>query len=140
MWNLTTNNPFSNLRNLQSEMNDLFGGFLINRHSFPKVNVYDLGDEIKLLAEMPGVSKDDININAVGNQLAIEVEKKSIDCSTDMQYHRKETEEGKFIRSFNLPYEINQEKITAKLKNGVLEIVLHRTEQSKPKKITVNAE
>lgn len=142
MWNLTTNNsPFYQLRNLQKEMNDLFtSGLSLDRSSFPRVNIYEDGNGIKIFAEMPGLSKEDININLLGNQLAIEAEKKQVYEDKDYQIHRSEIDSGKFIRSFNLPYEVNSNCVEAKLRNGILELVLPRAEQSKPKKISVSVE
>ena len=141
MWNLTSyNNPFSQLRTLQKEMNDLFSDTPYERNSFPRVNIYDNGNEIRILAEMPGLTKDEIHINVLGNNLAIEAEKKEFSDCNEVQIHRKEIYSGKFIRSFNLPYEIDSEQVKANLKNGVLEICLTRAEQSKPRKISVSAE
>lgn len=138
MWNLTSNNsPFYQLRNFQKEMNDLF---TTGRSSFPRVNIYEDGNGIKILAEMPGLSKEHININVLGNQLAIEAEKKQLYEDEDCQIHRSEIDSGKFIRSFNLPYEVNSDHVEAKLSNGILELVLPRAEQSKPKKISVSVE
>lgn len=141
MWNLTTNsNPFSQLRNLQREMNDLFSGFSFERNTFPRVNIYDNGNTVKAIAEMPGLNKDEVHINVLGNHLSIEAEKKENFEVDGSQLHRKEIYSGKFIRSFNLPYEINSEHVKANLKNGVLEIILPRSEQSKPRKISISAE
>lgn len=141
MWDLTNyHNPFSQLRNLQREMNDFFSSIPFERSSFPKVNIYNNGDEIKVLAELPGLAKDEININVLGNNLAIEAEKKESFDNNKAQIHRKEIYSGKFIRSFNLPYEIDQEQVKAKLKNGILEIFLPRAEENKPRKISVSAE
>jgi HSP20 family protein len=140
MWNLTANSPFSQLRNLQKEINDLFGGFSHEGYSFPRVNVQYNGNEIRFLTEAPGLIKDDISINVIGNQLSIEVEKKEPEYQDEVKLHRREINYGKFIRSFDLPYEVNPDKVKAKLKNGILEIELPRAEQSKPKKISILAE
>ncbi len=141
MWNLTSDNSaFSQLRNLQREMNDLFSGISFERNSFPKVNIYDNGNEIQVIAQMPGLAQDEIHINLLGNNLTIEAEKKDDHKNDEVQIHRKEIYAGKFIRTFNLPYEINSEAVKASLKNGILKIQLPRAEQSKPKKISVHAE
>jgi len=140
MWNLATNNPFLQLRNLQKEINDLLGGISSGGLSFPRVNISYNGNQVKISAELPGLNKENININVIGDQLSLEIEKKMPDYGSEVQIHRREINYGKFMRSFDLPYEVNPDEVKAKLKNGILEIDLPRAEQSKPKKISVISE
>lgn len=138
MWNLLDNsNPFSDLRKLQKEMNNLFSGYGQGNESYPAVNIYGNEEELVVLAELPGVVKEDINLTVQADNLTIEGNRK-IEEKEGIVYHRRERGNGKFIRTFRLPYEIENEKVTAKYQNGVLEVKLPRAETAKPRKITVN--
>lgn len=138
MWNLLdSNNPFSELRKLQKEMNNLFNGYGYTNESYPAVNIYGNDEELVVLAELPGVSKEDISLTVQFDNLTIEGKRK-VEGKEGTVYHRRERGNGKFIRTFRLPYEVENDKVTAKYQNGVLEIKLPRAETAKPRKITVN--
>jgi len=104
----------------------------------PAVDIFETDKEITLLADMPGVKADDLNIDLRDNTLTL-----SANCSpsegADEEAILMEYESGKYYRQFTLGELINQENIDARLENGVLRLSLPKIEKATPKKITVNA-
>jgi HSP20 family protein len=103
---------------------------------FPPINLTEDKDKYYVRAELPGVTGDDLDIQATGNNLAISGERK-IAAEENARYHRREREAGTFSRMIGLPGEIDADKIDASLKNGVLSIAISKAEVAKPKQITV---
>ncbi|OGV46734.1 MAG: hypothetical protein A2017_07110 [Lentisphaerae bacterium GWF2_44_16] len=131
--------PFYQMRGLQREMNRLFDN-TVTGGSFPAVNVWSNEENIILCAEIPGLEEKDINITVLDDKLTLEGEKKAEPLKDDTVCLRKERGEGKFARSFKLPYNVDSEKVSAKYQSGVLTVTLPRSETSKPKKIAVSAQ
>lgn len=103
-----------------------------NSGSFtPRVNVTEDNENLYVHAEIPGVDKNDIKINIVGDVLTISGEKKSEQKDEKKNYYRIERNYGGFSRSFTLPAEVVTDKIAAEYKDGVLNITLPKTEQAK---------
>lgn len=103
----------------------------------PLTDIYEDNDSYKLKLDLPGVEKDDVKITFVNNQISVAGERKQIKESENHKYHRIERNVGKFYRSFDLPKEINQGKISADFKNGQLLITIPKNEEVKPKQIEV---
>ena len=91
------------------------------------------------VAELPGLSKDEIDITLEDGVLTISGEKKNEHAEEKNGYHLRERGYGKFSRSFRLPTEVNPDKVGAHLKDGLLTLTLDKAEQIKPKKIEVKA-
>ena len=102
----------------------------------PRTNLYDNGDNLELIAEVPGLSKDDLNIRIQGNYLEVNGARKS-DEPDGYKSHRVERGRSSFTRSFTLPSEVDVEKVTASLDNGILTLNLPKAEAAKPKQITI---
>lgn len=138
-WTLNDNgyDPFGSVRNLQREMNRLFSRYDDRDDAFPAVNIWSSEDQVMVTAELPGMNPDDIDISVVQGQLTISGQRK-IDLPENMNCHRQERSQGNFTRAFRLPFDVNNEKVTAKYRDGILYISLPRLEETKPKKITVN--
>jgi HSP20 family protein len=104
----------------------------------PRVDIIEEKDNMTVVAEIPGMEKDDIKVFVENGVLTISGEKKPImDKKEDSNYVRCELCTGAFSRSFTLPEHIETDKITADYKNGLLTIVLPKAEKSKPKEIKV---
>ncbi len=103
----------------------------------PLMNIEETKDAYKISVELPGMEKDDIDIEIKDNVLTISGEKKEETRSEEGTFYRRERRFGKFSRSINLPNDINANSISAEYKNGVLMLVLPKTEEAKPKKITI---
>ncbi len=108
--------------------------------AFPALDVYDAGDKIVVKAEIPGVSKDDIEIVVRDNELTIKGEKKKEEEVKEENYYYSERSFGKFVRTLRLPVEIKPEEVKARFKNGVLEIELPKVEEARPKEIKIQVE
>lgn len=103
----------------------------------PRTNLYDEGGHLKIQAEVPGISKEDMSIKIQGNYLEISGARKS-DAPDGYNAHRVERGASSFTRSFTLPADIDSEKVGASLKNGILTLTLPKTEAAKPKQITIS--
>ncbi|MBZ0202655.1 MAG: Hsp20/alpha crystallin family protein [Ignavibacteria bacterium] len=97
----------------------------------PRVDVTEDNDNLFVHAEVPGVDKNDIKINIVGDVLTISGEKKSEQKDENKNYYRIERNYGSFSRSFTLPSEVIVDKISADYNSGVLNITLPKTEAAK---------
>jgi HSP20 family protein len=97
----------------------------------PKVDVTEDNDNLYVHAEIPGVDKKDIKINVSGDVLTISGEKKSEQRDENKNYYRIERTNGSFSRSFTLPAEVVVDKIQAEYKDGVLNVTMPKTEESK---------
>ena len=103
----------------------------------PSVDIFEDGNEVVVKAEIPGVKKDDLDITITENSLTISGEKKQEDKVEKKNYHRVERSYGSFRRSFRLPEDVNGSKAKASFKDGLLEVRLPRTKESKQKKIEI---
>ncbi len=103
----------------------------------PKVNIVENEKGYTISAELPGVSKDDIDIDLKDNTLSIKGEKKVEAKDEKENYIRVESSYGKFERSFNVSDDIDRNSVNASFKDGVLTLVLNKKEESKPKQIKV---
>jgi HSP20 family protein len=101
------------------------------------VDIYETQDELVLLADLPGVAKKDLVINLDDELLTIEGAAQA--QAEPGQQLLNEYDSGTFYRQFTVGEAIDREKIDAKLKNGVLELVLPKAEKAKPKRIQVKS-
>ncbi len=140
--------PFQDLLAIQERMNRLFDETLQRTRSreeedisaglwAPPVDIYETENEIVLKAELPEIDQKDIEIKVEDNTLTIRGERRFDQETKKENYHRIERAYGKFSRSFSLPNTIDQEKIKASYKDGILKLVMPKKEEKKPKQITV---
>ena len=104
----------------------------------PAVDIFESEAEITLLADMPGVASENVSIDLHGNQLTVSGEVGSL-TSDKEEYLLQEFETGTFHRQFTLSDRIDQNAITATVKDGVLRLVLPKAQKAKPRKIEVKA-
>jgi HSP20 family protein len=97
------------------------------------VDVYEEGNHIIVKADLPGLSKDDIDITLTEQNITISGEKKKEEKVEKKDYYRFERSYGSFRRSIALPAEVKTDKAKASFKNGVLEIKVPKTEEAKKK-------
>lgn len=148
MRNLRTFDPWRDFGSLQDRINRLFDDALrgagegdeeLMRGAWaPAVDIHDKGDGFVLSADLPGVDKDDIEIDVKDGTLTIKGEKKFEEKVPKDNYIRIERSYGKFVRSFTLPNLVDSEKIKASFKDGILELTLPKKEEAKPKQITID--
>lgn len=103
----------------------------------PNVDIYETEQSYVLNAELPGLSKEEINIDVNDNTLTLKGEKKFEEKVEKENYVRVERSYGSFSRSFTLSDDVNAEAITASYNQGVLELTLPKKEEAKPKEIKV---
>ncbi len=103
----------------------------------PAVNVEETKDELRLSAELPGLSEEDFEITTDGNLLTIKGEKKFESTSDDNGRKRIERSRGSFERSFRVAWEIDSESVKAVYKNGVLDLVIPKPEEEQPRVRTI---
>jgi HSP20 family protein len=105
----------------------------------PAVDIFETEEALTLMAEMPGVDQEGLHLDLKDNQISILGE---VGESPGPQERTllKEFETGRFFRQFNLSEVIDQNKISAHLKNGVLKVVLPKIEKAKPRKIEVTVD
>ena len=104
--------------------------------SWPRIGLQDAGTELRLLAEVPGVSEKDLDISVEQSSLTIRGERKA-EAPEGYSVHRQERGNYSFARSFTLPCRIDPEKTTANVKNGILELTLPKVAEEQPKQIQV---
>src|SRR5215467_10582305 len=106
----------------------------------PAVDLYKEKDDIVVKAELPGMEKDNIEVNLSDNRLTIRGEKKKEEEVKKENYYRSERSYGSFVRTLELPREVQADKVKANFKNGVLEIRLPKTEEAKKKETKVRVD
>ncbi len=104
----------------------------------PDVNVYDNPEALILNIDLPGVKKGDVNIQVDENKI-MTIRAKASFKQPEGTALVKEFEPGDFYRSFNLSNEFDTDKISGKLENGVLEVIIPRREDVKPRRIEISA-
>ncbi len=103
----------------------------------PAVDIHETEDNYVVKADLPGMKKEDIQIDLKDSTLTIRGEKKFEEKVSKDNYIRTERAYGTFVRSFTLPNNVDAEKIKASYKDGVLELTLPKKEEAKPKQIKV---
>jgi HSP20 family protein len=103
----------------------------------PALDVYEEKDDLIVKAEIPGLTKDEIDITLDGNTLTIKGEKKKEEEVKEEDYYRCERSFGSFLRSIELPLDLKSDKVNATFKNGVLEIRLPKAETAKKNVVKV---
>lgn len=139
--------PFRDLAVLQEKVNKAFneqfnqdGIEAVNTRTWaPVVDVLETTSDLIVRAEVPGMEKDAIDIEVTNEQLSIKGERRIPESDTD-RYVRMERPYGPFQRTFSIGVPVQSDKVKASYKDGVLEIIIPKTEEVKPKKIAINVE
>lgn len=103
----------------------------------PMFEVRENGSAIRLVADLPGIRKEDVEINLIGNTLTIAGKREAEERHKDEQFHTYERSFGQFTRSFTLPEYADIDHITSNLSDGVLTVVVPKSTQSKSRRITI---
>ncbi|MDE3059317.1 MAG: Hsp20/alpha crystallin family protein [Bacteroidota bacterium] len=105
--------------------------------SVPYVNVAEGKDDVHVVMEIPGVTKEDVKVQYHNGVLTISGERKSPEAKTDEKILRQEITYGVFSRAVEISAPVNAEEISAEYTNGVLRVTLPKAEEAKPKEIAV---
>ena len=140
--------PFRDLEAIQNEMNRMFDSSLVrwgDRDTgllegawSPAIDIYDSKDNVMVKADIPGMKKDEIDVSVHGDTLILKGEKKQEKETKEKDFVRTERFCGSFNRAIRLPSEVDAAKVNASYKNGVLELVLPKKEESKPKQLKID--
>jgi HSP20 family protein len=132
--------PFDALFNLQRSLEARTGGEWLQNQTasqgpYPPINVFAQGDDILAIIELPGVDKNDLQIQAKENTLRISGKKTA--NYPQGSVHRRERVAGEFDRTISLPVQLNPDGIKAEYTDGVLALLLPRSEREKPRTIKI---
>ncbi|MBM2815183.1 MAG: molecular chaperone [Ignavibacteria bacterium] len=136
--------PYKTFENAARKMNELWGdfdkgiGFEVGGFA-PRVDITEDETNIRIYAEMSGLTKEDVKVSINDeNALIIKGMKKQPDKKDNVNFIRNERTFGEFSRSFLLPQNVDKNSIAAKFENGLLEITLTKIQPEKPKEYEVN--
>ncbi len=143
--NIVRFDPFQEIEALQNDLGRLFNVMSAARGTRkqeatlwnPYVDISETKDAYKIKVDMPGIPKDQIEVQVTGNVLTLKGEKKPEMEQKDETFFRRERVFGSFLREIALPQNVDAEKIKATSINGVLTVELPKSEKSKQKLIKV---
>jgi HSP20 family protein len=125
---------------LQEQMNRLFSGAAaIPTANAPALNIWASDDGLMASVELPGIDPNKLDISVDGDVLTLRGAYPEEQLKEGEAWVRQERPTGSFVRTFQLPFRVETDKIDAKYKNGVLYLTLPRAEAEKPKRISVKA-
>jgi HSP20 family protein len=134
------------MNRLSNQMEQVFGRFngggrqTLAPTEYPPINLWEDEERVYAEAELPGMKLDDLEIFVTGgNQLTISGERKE-PAGNGAAWHRRERGYGRFTRVIELPGAVDEDKVEAQFKLGVLTITLPKREEAKPRRIAVKAE
>jgi HSP20 family protein len=105
----------------------------------PSVDIFETENEVVIKAELPGMEAKDIEIKLENNVLMLRGDRRFEKETKNENYHRVERSYGNFARSFSLPAFVDDSKVHAEYKNGLLRVVLPKKEQARSKEIKIAA-
>ena len=140
--------PFRELEEMSDRLNRVFARSNLatqagNRDAFssfdwaPSVDIAETAEAFEIKAELPDVKKEDVKVTVEDGELRISGERKQEKEERGKKYHRVERSYGSFMRSFTLPDNVDDAKLTAEYKDGLLNVRLPKTEKAAPKAIAV---
>ena len=135
--------PFRELASLQTEMGRLMNGLLegngqTTQNWVPALDVWETESDVVYAFDLPGIPESDIAIEVKDDTLTISAQRDRTDESSDNGFYRFERRHGSFARAVGLPQGIDQDQITARYENGVLEVRVPKPEQAQPRKIELS--
>jgi HSP20 family protein len=145
-WELTPWKPFRELEKMRSDMERLWDSFFEGRpimrvgEWLPSLDVAETKNDLVVKVELPGMDPKDIDISLTDGYLTIKGERKQEKEEKEENYHFIERSYGTFTRSVRLPKEVKHDKRSASYKNGILKVVLPKSEETKTKEVKIKVE
>lgn len=132
--------PFRELGTLQSEMSRLMNGMLEgngrqSQNWVPALDVWETPTEVVYAFDLPGIREEQITIEVKDETLTISADREKTEETSENGFYRFERRYGTFARAVGLPQGVDQDNISARYENGVLEVRVPKPEEQKPKKI-----
>lgn len=138
--------PFRELEEVSERLNRVFGRSIVAGEGkdamttfdwAPSVDVLETNEDFQVKAELPDVKKEDVKVSVDGGVLRIQGERKQEKEEKGKKWHRVERSYGSFLRTFTLPENIDDAKVQADFKDGILNVRLPKSEKAKPKSVEV---
>ena len=146
--NLTKWDPFRELEEVSNRLNQLFhrtpsrtepdGGMLAMADWSPTVDITETDSAYVIKGEIPGVSKNDVKVSIENGMISLRGERKQEKEEKNKKFHRIERSYGSFFRSFQLPDDVDETKVKAEFKDGMINVILPKSAKSKAKSINVS--
>ena len=135
--------PFRELGTLQSEMSRLMNGMLEgngrqSQNWVPSLDVWETPTEVVYAFDLPGIREEQITIEVKDETLTISANREKTEETSEKGFYRFERRYGTFARAVGLPQGVDQDNISARYENGVLEVRVPKPEEQKPKKIELS--
>lgn len=146
--------PWKEFTRIRTEIDHLFGEVLgtpprLLEAGYPKagegafvpaVDIYETAEEVVLNVHLPGISREDLRLELVGDTLHLTGETKPAVPEKEVRVHRAEGAYGRFDLRYEMPVEVKPEECKAVYRNGMLEIRLPKSEAAKPKPVEIRVE
>jgi HSP20 family protein len=134
---------FREFDRLRREMDELYGALsggalpMPSAGVFPLTNLTEDNENYYVRAELPGIKSNELDIQITAEGISISGERKIPKEGGNVRYHRREREAGKFSRLINFPGKVDVNTVEASMENGVLKVIIPKSEDAKPRQITV---
>jgi HSP20 family protein len=148
--NLTRWDPFRELEDMRNRLDRFFGRAPVPVEGgkeamsvadwVPVVDITEDQEAYVIKAELPEIDKKNVNLTVQDGVLTIRGERRGEKEESGKKFHRIERSYGKFVRTFTLPDDANEENVSASFKDGVLTIQIAKTEKAKPRAIDVKVD
>jgi len=141
-------NPFAELESLRREIDRMFAAPLgvttrgegeTTRLWSPRVDIFETDDEFVLHADLPGMKRDEIDVQLHGDTLTLKGERRIEREAKEGNVHHTERAYGAFYRTFTLGTPVDADRVTASYKDGVLEVHVPKAAEAKPKRVEITA-
>ncbi len=134
--------PYDALLSLQRELDarlssDWLHDLTTSRGPFPPINVFQQGDDILAIIELPGIDRSDLQIQVKDNTIRISG-KKSVKYPDRVSVHRRERLFGEFDRTLTVPVNLDPDRVKAEYRDGILALFLPRAESDKPRTVKID--
>jgi HSP20 family protein len=134
--------PWTGFRELESQLDRIFHGNATPVRNTagvwaPAVDIYETAEAYVLHADLPGMTKEDIEVQVLEDQVAIRGNRKRVQPTEEKGFHRLERAEGRFERSFRIKGGIDASRVEARFENGVLTVTLPKPEEAKPRQVEI---
>jgi HSP20 family protein len=146
--NLVKWDPFRELEDVSTRLNRIFGRFPARAESgnqmlamadwAPSVDISETDTAYLIKGEIPGVKKEDVKVTIEDGMLTIQGERKQEKEEKGKKFHRVECSYGSFMRSFQMPDDADENKVTAEFKDGMINVTLAKSAKAQQKAKTIN--
>ena len=131
--------PWEELEAMDRVFGDIFGHTALQTETSLRTDSWVKDDTAYAVIELPGVPKESVEISIEGRTLRVSGERKAPELGEGESWHRRERWQGKFEKAYTLPFSVEQDKVKAEFRDGLLKMTLPKAEAEKPRKIAISA-